>query len=59
MGQLSSMHETRRSNKMKNQSKYRMEKLDSSVVPIVLTLNDVPLKEKKNSASEPIYIDHV
>ena len=36
-----------------------MEKLDSDVVPIFLTLNDVPLKEKKNSASEPIYIDHV
>ena len=36
-----------------------METLDSGVVPVVLTLNDVPLKVKKNSASEPIYIDHL
>ncbi len=36
-----------------------MENLDSGVVPIVLTLNDVPTKVKKNSASEPIFIDHL
>jgi hypothetical protein len=59
MVQLSSLHETRRSGEMKNQPKYRMENLDSGVVPIVLTLNDVPLKVKKNSESEPIYIDHL
>ena len=44
---------------MKNQTKYRMENLDSGVVPIVLTLNDLPIKVKKNSESEPIFIDHL
>ena len=44
---------------MNKQSQHNKVKLDSGVVPIVLTLNDAPLKVKKNSASEPIYIDHV
>jgi hypothetical protein len=59
MVQLSSMLETRRSNKMKKQPKYGMKKLDSGFVPIILTLNDVPLKVKKNPESEPFYIDHL
>ena len=44
---------------MKNQTKYRMENIDSGVVPIVLTLNDLLPKVKKTSASEPIFIDHL
>jgi hypothetical protein len=57
--QPSSPHEKRGSNKMKNQSKYSMKKLDGGVVPIVLTLNDTPLEVRKKSASEPTYIDHL
>jgi hypothetical protein len=44
---------------MNNQSKHNKAKLDSDVAPIILTLNDVSLKVKKNSESEPIYIDHL
>ena len=44
---------------MNKQSEYSKVQLDSGVVPIVLTLNDVSIKAKKNSASEPIYIDHL
>jgi len=36
-----------------------MEKLDSGVVPIVLTLSDTPLEVRKKSASEITYIDHL
>jgi len=44
---------------MNRQSEQSKVHLDGGLVPIVLTLNDVPLKIKKNSASEPIYIDHI
>ena len=57
--QLSSPHETWRSNKMNSQSKHNKVKLDSDVAPIVLTLNDLSHEVKKNSANEPIYIDHL
>ena len=57
--QLSSQRENRRSNKMNSQSKQNKAKLDSDVDPIVLTLNDLSHEVKKNSASEPIYIDHL
>jgi hypothetical protein len=54
-----SYSETWERNKMNNQSKHSKEKLDSSIVPIVLTLNDVTLEERKKSATQPTYIDHL
>ena len=33
--------------------------MDISVVPIVVTLNDVPLEVNKKPASEPIYFTHL
>jgi len=44
---------------MNNQPKCCKEKLDSSIVQIVVTLNDVPLEVRKKSASEPIYFTHL
>ena len=56
---LPACSKTWRSNKMKNQPNYCEEKIDSSTVPIVVTLNDVSLEVRKKSASEPIYFTHL
>ena len=56
---LSSQRENRRSDKMNSQSKQNEAKLDNDINPIVLTLNNLSHKVKKNSANEPIYIDHL
>ncbi len=45
--------------KMNSQPEHSKLKLDGSVVPIVLTLNDGPLEVRKKSVNEPIYIDHL
>jgi hypothetical protein len=57
--QLSSQRKNRRSDKMNSQSKQNNAKLESGVNPIVLTINDLSHQVKKNSANEPIYIDHL
>jgi hypothetical protein len=44
---------------MKKQSQCCKEKLDNSTIPAVITLNDIPLEERKRAAKEPIYITHL
>jgi hypothetical protein len=46
-------------NKMKNQYRSSKEKLDSGVIPIVLTIDDVPIELRRKSANEPTYVDHL
>ena len=44
---------------MKNHTSCCKEKIDGSIVPIVVALNDVSLEVSKKSASEPIYFTHL
>lgn len=44
---------------MKNQLNRCEEKIDSSTVQIVVTLNEVSLEVRKKSASEPLYFTHL